>query len=168
MDDCVSWSETTVSISIRWACENTFNANFGEFFLTFVVEDAFGVFECSAFWGLNSFVQFVVWDVFSYANVTFNAEVSDSLGVNSLFTVGLVACAAVGVAVCFLFNIWGGWERCQLVNAGLERGGCLHGVVQFGEGFTTVAPWDVSFDSIKINGISFSLCYSAFFLVHLS
>ena len=48
-----------------------------------------------SFSGVGKFVEL---DVFSYSDITFNAEVSDSLGVDSLFSIGFVTCAALSLA----------------------------------------------------------------------
>ena len=49
-----------------------------------------------------SVAKFVEFNIFSYTDVTSNAEMSDSLGVDSLLTIGFIACAAVGKAIACL------------------------------------------------------------------
>jgi len=65
------------------------------------------------------------WNILSNLDITFNAEVSDSLGIDSLFSVGFIAWAAVGVAENILSNIGGGGDWGELVNTGLEECGGL-------------------------------------------
>jgi hypothetical protein len=67
-----------------------------------VVKDAVGFFVGSSSGGFLGVAEFVEFDIFSYTDITSNAEVSNSLCVNSLFSVGLIACAAVGKAFSLL------------------------------------------------------------------
>ena len=51
--------------------------------------------------------EFVELNIFSNTDISSNAEVSNSLGVDSLFTVGFIACTAFSKAFAGLGNIGG-------------------------------------------------------------
>ena len=61
-----------------------------------VVEDTVGGLVSSAGGCFLSVGEFVEFNIFSYTDISSNAEMSDSLGINSLFSVGFIACAAFG------------------------------------------------------------------------
>ena len=102
-----AWGSRTNSISIIGAGINISNADSAKFLRTFVGEDAVGVFVGSSGGGFSGMSDLVELNILSHANISLNAEVSHSLGVNSLFSVGFVACAAVSEAFSCLFNIGG-------------------------------------------------------------
>ena len=64
-----------------------------------VVKNAGGVFVGNTSGGFLCVAEFVEFDIFSNTDISSNAEVSNSLGVDSLFTIGFIAGTAVGEAL---------------------------------------------------------------------
>jgi hypothetical protein len=102
-----SWVTRSNTITISGAGIDIFDTDISKIVGTSVGEDASGVLVGSTSGGFSGVGELVEFDIFSYADISFNAEMSNSLSVDSSLSIGFVTCAAVNNAFSSLFNIWG-------------------------------------------------------------